>query len=256
VELSLVLPTLDERDNIEALVPHLFSAVPGLAEVIVVDDGSTDGTQDVVRRLSLTYPSLSLLERSGPPCLTASIQEGIDAARYEHVGWMDADQAICSADFVRVMQAVEEGADMAVASRFALGGAIKGQVSAGLLGRIAALRNVASSEDSWEGVALSWALNGLVLPVLLGDSVHDYTSGIVVIRREALDGVRLEGHHGEYFIDLWVSARAKGLRVVEVPYQVRPRLHGRSKTGANFRDYLRRGRRYIETAWKARRKTR
>jgi dolichol-phosphate mannosyltransferase len=248
VRLSLVLPTLDERENVETFVPRLFDEIPELAEIIVVDDGSTDGTRDVVRRLALEHPRLRLLERSGPPCLAASLQEGIDAATGDHLGWMDADQAMMPADFRRLMRAVEEGADMAVGSRFALGGAIKGQVSSGFWGRIGALRNVASSEDSWQGVALSWALNGLVLPMLLGDGVRDYTSGIVVMKREALREIRLRGDHGEYFIDLWVRARRRGLKVVEVAYQVQPRLYGHSKTGASWADYIRRGKRYLRTA--------
>jgi len=108
------------------------------------------------------------------------------------------------------------------------------------------------SEDSWIGVALSWALNGVVLPVLLLGGVHDYTSGFVLARREVLERIRLRGDHGEYFIHLWVCAERAGFRIEEVGYCIQTRSYGRSKTANSIPQWFRRGRAYLEAAIRAR----
>jgi len=130
---------------------------------------------------------------------------------------------------------------------------MKGQSEDGLRGRIKALRALGDSEDSWVGVALSWALNGLVLPALLFSGIHDYTSGFVVARRALFEKVRLEGDHGEYFIYLWVRAERLGFRIEEVGYRVQARRYGRSKTANSAGEWWRRGRAYLRAAIRARR---
>ncbi|MBI5507434.1 MAG: glycosyltransferase [Deltaproteobacteria bacterium] len=252
MKLSLILPTLNERDNLEVLIPELLLTVPQLAEILVLDDGSTDGTHEVVRDLSAAEPRVRLFVRSGPPSLTAALQEGILAAKSELVGWMDADLAMAPADLARLVAAVEAGADAAIGSRFVMGGGIKGQEAEGFRGRMKALKNVQNSEDSWVGVALSWALNAAILPALIGDGVHDYTSGFVVLRRDLAVSVRLQGDHGEYFIGLWTELERRGAKVVEVAYQIRARQHGKSKTASALSDYGRRGVRYLSAAARAR----
>jgi hypothetical protein len=100
---------------------------------------------------------------------------------------------------------------------------------------------------------LSWSLNALLLPWLLGTGVHDYTSGIVVARREALERLVLRGHHGEYMIGLWLQADRAGLRVAELGYRAQERVAGRSKTAASARRLLAHGARYLGAALVARR---
>jgi len=228
--------------------------VPRLASLVVVDDGSTDGTQDVVRALALGDPRVRLIEREGRPCLTEALAQGFSVATTPLVGWMDADGAMTGADLERLAAALERRRlDLVVGSRFVGSGRMKGQTQDGLAGRVAALTQLGDTQDPWYGVLLSWALNGVILPLLLADGVHDYTSGFAVARRELLDALPLRGDHGEYFIDLWARARRAGFALGEEPYRIRPRLHGRSKTGTAPSGYVRRGRRYLETAWNARR---
>jgi len=251
--LSLILPTLDERQNVEQLVPRLLDELPELVEIIVVDDSSTDGTPETVERLSARDARVSLVRRSGRPCLCAALQQGIDASHGSLIGWMDADQAMGPEDLARLIAAVHDGADVAIGSRFVEGGHIKGQTIDGIDERLRALLRLRTSRDPWLGVALSWALNTAVLPLVVGGGVHDYTSGIIVLKRKALEGVRLRGDHGEYFVELWADLAARQCRIVELGYSIQPRRFGRSKTGEDLVDYARRGARYLAAGLRARR---
>jgi dolichol-phosphate mannosyltransferase len=250
--LSLILPTLNERENVERFVPVLLAAIAGVVEVLVVDDGSTDGTQEATLRLAEADARVKLLRRTGAPSLTRSIEEGIARASGDLVGWLDADLVISPADYARLVSEVRGGADVAIGSRFAPGGRIKGQENDGWLGRLLALRNLRTTEDSVLGVLLSWSLNSVLLPPIVGAGVRDYTSGIIVARRSVLEGRRLEGHHGEYFIGLFAMLLADRCTLVEVPYRVLPRRFGKSKTGQNLADYFGRGRRYLAAGVAAR----
>jgi len=253
--LSVILPTINEAANLQTLVPALLDELPAIVELLVVDDGSTDGTLELIRELGASDPRVRVLERRGRPCLTAALQAGIDGTSAPLVGWMDADWSITPGDLARLHEVVARGsAELAIASRFARRGRIKGQTQDGLLGRLKALVDLGDTEDSWLGVALSWGLNGVILPLLLGEGVHDYTSGVIVADRAALSAIELRGDHGEYFIDLLVRAKRAGFRIEELAYHVQPRRHGRSKTADNLADWQRRGRRYLAAAWRLRRR--
>jgi len=252
MSVSVILPNYNHGALISRALRALLEQTPPAGEIIVVDDGSTDGTREFVRDYHHRDRRVVLIEREGAPNLTRAIQDGLDAARGEFVAWMDADQSMSPADLARLVDAVVAGADVAVGSRFSPDGGIKGQTHGGSWGRLRALGSLGNSEDSWLGVALSWFLNGALLPALLGDGVHDYTSGFVVARADALRPLRLRGQHGEYFIDLWMRARRSGLHIVEVGYRIKPRTLGRSKTAEHLFDYARRGVRYLGAAITAR----
>jgi dolichol-phosphate mannosyltransferase len=252
MSLSLILPTLNERENIERFVPELLGAITGIAEVLVVDDGSTDGTREATLRLAEADARVKLHCRIGAPSLTRSIEEGIALAHGDLVGWLDADLVISPMDYARLVSEVRAGADAAIGSRFAPGGRIKGQENDGWFGRLLALRNLRTTEDTWLGVLLSWGLNSVLLPPIVGAGVRDYTSGIIVARRSVLEGRPLRGQHGEYFIGLFAMLLADRRTLVEVPYRVLPRRFGTSKTGQSLADYLIRGQRYLAAGVSAR----
>src|SRR5207244_12981927 len=117
---------------------------------------------------------------TGAPSLTPSIEEGIALARADLVGLLDADLVIPPAEYAGLVSEVRAGADVAIGSRFAPGGRIKGQEDDGWLGRLREMRNLRTTEDSWLGVLLSWGLNSVLLPPIVGAGVRDYTSGIIV----------------------------------------------------------------------------
>ena len=191
-----------------------------------IRDSNTDGQRRVV-----LYP------RIGVKGLTSAIQRGIDIALYtfnaDIVTWMDCDLSMPPADVARLVRViVEEGAEVAVGSRWIPGG---DDVAHGAMAR-----------------TLSRIINtGAV--VVLGAQVHDYTSGFIAGRAEVFHTLRLRGDYGEYCIDLLARAVRLGFVVREVPYVCVPRTAGESKTGASLWDYLVKGRNYVATLWELRR---
>jgi dolichol-phosphate mannosyltransferase len=126
----------------------------------------------------------------------------------------------------RLLERLENGADIAIGSRYVTGGSDPGH---SLLAR-----------------AFSVTIN-TAASTLLGRGVRDYTSGFVAARRGVFDRIRLRGDYGEYCIDLLARAQMLGMRVDEVPYVCGARFAGESKTGENAADYVRRGRKYVAT---------
>jgi dolichol-phosphate mannosyltransferase len=209
--------------------------------VLVVDDNSPDGTAEVVAQVAMHYTAdqhcqVALIRRTNEKGLTSAIQRGIDEALHTYhadiVTWMDCDLSMPPPDVPRLVQAIlEQRADVAVGSRWIPGGA---DVAHGAMAR-----------------TLSWIINHFAI-VLLGNQVHDYTSGFVAARAAVFHQIRLRGDYGEYCIDLLGRAVQQGFRVVEVPYQCVPRTAGASKTGATLWDYLVRGRKYVAAVWRIR----
>lgn len=233
-----VLPTYNERDNIEPLIEGILTNRTGPHMVLVVDDNSPDGTAEVVRAIARRHNAagamqVALYVRNGQSGLTSAIQAGIDFALTtfgaDVVTWMDCDLSMPPAEVARLVAAVVDGgADLAVGSRWVVGGA--------------------DQAHGWVARTLSRALNG-VATQLLGSAVHDYTSGFIAARAECLQTLRLRGDYGEYCIDLLARAVRSGFVVQEVPYVCVPRTAGVSKTGVHLWDYLSKGRKYVATVW-------
>ncbi len=237
-----VLPTYNERANIGPLIEGILAHAITRHMVLVVDDNSPDGTGEVVEAVAARLNTAEerrvvLLRRVGEKGLTSAIQAGIDAAIHTYgagiVTWMDCDLSMPPADVPRVVQAVLDGADLAAGSRWIAGGA-----------------DIAHSTMAR---ALSWIINRAAT-LMIGPEMHDYTSGFIAARAAVLQHIRLNGDYGEYCIDLLGRAIAAGYAVAEVPYICVPRHEGESKTGANLWDYLVKGRKYVATIWRVRRR--
>ncbi len=241
-----VLPTYDERANIGPLITRLLQSCPGEYLVLVVDDDSPDGTWQAAQQIAEEHKAggtqrVAVIRRIGESGLTSAIQRGIDEAIQTYgagiITWMDCDLSMPPEDVSRLVDAIrKDGADIAVGSRWAPGGA---DVAHGVMAR-----------------SLSWIINRFAI-LLLGDQVSDYTSGFIAARASVLQSMRLRGSYGDYCIDLLGRAIHHGYRLQEVAYVCVPRTEGDSKTGANLWDYLLKGYPYagaiIRLAWEKRR---
>jgi len=226
-DITVILPTYNERDNIGPLIQRALAALNGYqVEILVVDDDSPDGTWQVVTALVERDPRLRLIRRTGERGLTSAIATGINQSQGAWVGWMDGDLSMPPEDLPRLVSALADGADMAVGSRYIPGGRDVGH--------------------AWVGRAFSRTIN-LAASLLLDRYIKDYTSGFILARRPVFDRVQLRGDYGEYCIDMLYRALRAGYSVVEVPYHYMPRQSGQSKTATTPWGYVTRGWNYVIT---------
>lgn len=210
-ELTLIVPTRNERDNIAPLVERLRLVLAGIAwEVVFADDDSTDGTIAEVRRLALLDRRVRLLHRIGRRGLSSACIEGVQTSAAPFVGIMDADLQHDEALLPQMLAALKGGTvDLVVGSRYVSGGGV---------GDWNATRANISS--------FATRLGRLVLKTEIADPM----SGFFMMRREAFDGAvrNLSARGFKILVDLLASSPVP-LKLKELPYQFRPRVAGESK---------------------------
>lgn len=226
-KISVILPTLDEKDNIVNLIEAIESALGDrFFEIIVVDDNSSDGTWQLVEERSQRDLRVNLIHRIGRNGLTSALREGIERSNGEIIVWMDADFSMPPEKIPELISEVEKGSDIAVGSRFVEGG----------------------KDARGSGYGIHIFLSRVICSlasIFLSPKFKDYTSGFIAMRRKALRDLGLHGDYGEYFIDLIYRAILRGYYIKEVPYKLAPRVHGKSKTSASFLRFCRHGLGYI-----------
>ncbi|HWK44772.1 MAG TPA: glycosyltransferase family 2 protein [Stellaceae bacterium] len=210
-ELSVVVPTRNERGNVGVLVERVAEALQGIRwEIIFVDDDSTDGTVAAVRQLALDDTRVRLLHRIGRRGLSSACIEGIQASTAPFVAVMDGDLQHDEKVLPTMLAALKSDTlDMVVGSRYVAGGGI-GDWDKGR----ARISNIATR------------LGGLVLRVKIADPM----SGFFMLRRDVFDGVvrRLSGIGFKILVDILASSEVP-IRLQEVPYQFGLRHAGESK---------------------------
>jgi dolichol-phosphate mannosyltransferase len=222
--ISVIIPTYNERELIVDLLRTVLREVRQLAEVIVVDDDSPDGTGAAVAALAATDRRIRLMHRSSRRGLAGALAAGISAAQGDFICWIDADFFSAPGALDAIVSSCE-GFDIAIASRYIEGGS-------DLRGR---LRIVSSR------------VFNRCARVILGSRIHDLTSGQVVCRRSVFDSLKIEGCYGEYFIRFVVAAERKGMKIREVAFSALPRAGGSSKTTSSFFGFIGKGISYAFT---------
>lgn len=210
-QLSIVVPTYNERENVPVLIGKLEQALTGLQwEVIFVDDDSKDGTAEMVRTIASKNPRVRGLQRIGRRGLSGACIEGMLASSAPFIAVMDAD---CQHDETRLPVMLEmltsNSAEIVVGSRFAAGGDI------GDLGKL----RLAGSKVS-----------NAVAQRLLHVKLSDPMSGFFMIRRDQFMPLvhKLSSQGFKILLDIMATARGR-LRVAEVPFTFGTRAHGESK---------------------------
>lgn len=210
-ELSVIVPTLNERDNIGPFLEQLASALAGVEwEVIFVDDDSRDGTADHVREIGRADRRVRCLQRIGRRGLSTACIEGVLASSSPYVAVMDADlqhDERLLPDMLRALK--REPCDLVVGSRYIAGGGI-GDWSASRAGMS----------------SLATRLSRIICK----NDIADPMSGFFMTRREVFEGAvrSLSGQGFKILLDLLASSPTP-VRVKELPYTFRQRRHGESK---------------------------
>jgi len=211
-ELTVVVPTLNERDNLDPLLAGVASALENVAwEVIFVDDDSSDGTADYARSLSRRDFRVRCLQRIGRRGLSAACIEGVLASASPYVAVMDADLQHDERLLPHMLDVLKrESIDLVVGSRYVPGG----DIGEGLSGSRARASNFAS----WLARFITKA------------DVADPMSGFFMFRRDIFENAvrNLSAQGFKILLDLMASS-PKPLRVRELPYEFRRRRFGESK---------------------------
>ena len=210
-ELSVVVPTFNERDNVTALFRKLEAALAGIAwEVIYVDDNSPDGTWEVVRALASADSRVRCIRRIGRRGLSGACIEGILASSAPCAAVIDADLQHDETRLPKMLALLQGGeADLVIGSRYIEGGSAK------------------SFDRQRAGFSM---LATQVAKRVLRVDVADPMSGFFAIRRDRFEQLAPELSTQGFKILLDIVATARGsLRIKEIPYTFGARLHGESK---------------------------
>ncbi len=216
VEICVVIPTYNERENVARLIPALERVLPENSWILIVDDSSPDGTAEIARELGRRYGNIDVLIRPGKLGLGSAYKDGFSRALEAGASViveMDADFSHRPEDLPRLLGAIEEGYDVAVGSRYVQGGKI---VNWPLKRRI-----------------ISKGANAIARH-LLGLPVKDCTSGYRAYSAQALEkaGFQRVSSDGYAFqVEMLYRCYSCGLRIKEVPITFVERKRGRSKLG-------------------------
>ncbi|MBU2697371.1 polyprenol monophosphomannose synthase [Pimelobacter sp. 30-1] len=208
----MVIPTYNEADNLAWIVDRLRTAQPTV-DVLVVDDGSPDGTGAIADRLAAADPQVHVLHRTAKGGLGAAYLAGFGWALeqgYDVIGEMDADGSHQPEQLHRLLTALRD-ADLVIGSRWVPGGSVVNW--------------------PWQREALSRGGN-LYVRVLLGIDVRDATAGFRLFRRTTLAKLRLDEVRSTGYVfqtDLVSRTLRAGLTVREVPIEFVERVRGESK---------------------------
>jgi dolichol-phosphate mannosyltransferase len=214
----LILPTYNEADNVEAIMNAaagvLASAAPEGFRILVVDDGSPDGTGQIADAMAARNEWARVLHRTEKGGIGPAYLAGFEVALGEGAGYvmeMDSDFSHDPADLARLLEAARTDADLALGSRYVPGG---GVVDWGLLRRLISEGGSAYAR------------------IVLGLKVRDLTGGFKCFRAgvlEAIDFETVRSRGYAFQVELTYRAVQRGFRVVEVPITFRDREHGQSK---------------------------
>ena len=210
----VIIPTYNEKENIEKMIRKVFFlSVP--FHVLMVDDGSPDGTADIVKNLRKEFADkLFIEERKGKQGLGTAYIHGFRwslARKYEYIFEMDADFSHKPADLIRLRETCTKGADVAVGSRYTNGGKV----------------------ENWPmGRIMMSYFASVYARTILWINISDTTAGFKCYRRKVLETIDLDKikFMGYAFqIEMKYTASQLGFKITEVPITFKDRTEGVSK---------------------------
>jgi glycosyltransferase involved in cell wall biosynthesis len=206
VDISIVVPVYNEQDNVEAVYSAIRSALEAMEcsyEIVMVDDGSSDGSYSVLTRLASEDAALKVIRFRRNFGQTAAMSAGFDYAKGDIIIPMDGDLQNDPSDIPRLVEKIHEGYDVVSGWR-------------------------RDRKDTFITRKIPSLLANAIISRLTGVHLHDYGCTLKAYRREVLDGINLYGEMHRFVPAL---ASQFGAKVVELPVNHRPRLHGVSKYG-------------------------
>lgn len=206
VDISIVVPVFNERDNVENVYAAISSALRAMDysyEIVMVDDGSSDGSYSVLTQLAALDANLKVIRFRRNFGQTAAMSAGFDYAKGDIIIPMDGDLQNDPDDIPRLVAKIHEGYDVVSGWR-------------------------SNRKDTFISRKIPSMLANALISRLTGVHLHDYGCTLKAYRREVLDGINLYGEMHRFVPAL---ASQFGAKVTELPVNHFPRLHGVSKYG-------------------------
>lgn len=211
LDFSIIVPTYNEVENARLLVEKIYDAIPGENfEIVFVDDDSSDGTRKELFTLADENPSIRMIQRIGRRGLSTAVIEGILSTTTPFVIVIDADLQHDESIIPQMLEHLRSGDyDIVIGSRYVAGGGV--------------------GDWSADRVRVS-SIATRIAKLAISADVSDPMSGFFAVTREAFESAvrNLSGQGYKILIDICASA-PQGLRIKEVPYVFKSRLHGDSK---------------------------
>ena len=196
--LSVILPTLDEEENLKTLIPNIQNLLQKKLikeyEILVIDDGSTDNSENLVKQFDT---KVTFFKRTEKNSLPMSIGDGVKLSKFKNVMWLDADGSMNISAIESLLDKFSENIDsVIIGSRFVQNGGYKGIEKSGETSFFRAMYNVRKSNDSILATILSKIFNNILYLILPG-KVKDLTSGFIVLNKEDVACFSFGKHKGK-----------------------------------------------------------
>lgn len=209
----VIIPTYNEKENILRIMEEVLALSPGI-EILIVDDGSPDGTAGLIKERQKEIARIHLIERPGKLGLGTAYITGFKwgiVRQFDYLIEMDADFSHPPLKVLELIQACEEGADLAIGSRYVHGGKV--------------------TDWPWDRLFLSYGAS-LYVRMITGMPVKDPTAGFVCYKRKVLESLDLDAIQfiGYAFqIEMKYKSWYKGFKIKEIPITFTDRVAGTSK---------------------------
>jgi len=209
-ELSIVLPTYNEKENIAILIPILERILKEnrlKGEILVIDDSSPDGTAKEAKNLNKKYKNVKVISRAKKEGIGVALKEGYNKSKGNIIISMDSDMSFDTLVMPDLIKKIREGYDLVVGYKVGY----KAQ----------------TTKKSLQGIVSR--LGNKFMSVISGVKVHDFTPNFRAIRREAWKAINPREKTNVFLFEMILLAKHKGFKIGEVPVTFKDRVYGESK---------------------------
>ena len=220
---SVILPSYNERENIEEAVDRISAALGDqLLEIIIIDDDSPDETWKLVKELN--REKVNLIHRKEEKGLASALAAGVEKSSGDIVVWLDCDLGIPPEEIINLIQQLNIY-DVSIGSRY--------------------VKNGSDSRAKW--ITISSKIVNILAQIMLTNEVKDYTSGFIALKRNVVDKIKINPQgFGEYFIEFVYRCIQEKYKIIEIGYAYGNRKGGVSKSSDNFIVFIKLGFNYIK----------
>lgn len=213
---SIILPVLNEVGHLESLVSDIclvFDKQRCKFEIIIVDDGSTDGTRALINNLVREKKKVKKIFINNIKNLPNAINQGIKKSKFSYIVWMDADYSHPPAELKKIFKLLNNINEVIIFSRF-----LK-----------KSKRHYLRNRTNFLPIEYFSNFLNFSFKLFKFNDVTDFTSGFICIKKKLIP-MPLRGYYGDYFIDLIFKLKISRIKILEIPFKELPRKTGYSKT--------------------------